>query len=91
MKKHPTVVTATSGSALGRQIMELRYDELLKVVSGMKREARRQSKNDHDAGKIKLASALNYLLLNLVAVEGAVTEIVKICEPYIEAEKNSNQ
>ena len=36
MKIHPVSVTAISGEELGRQIMALRYDQALEIITGMK-------------------------------------------------------
>jgi Fe-S oxidoreductase len=85
-KIHPTFVTATSGEELGRQIMSMRYDEVLKVLSGMKLEATSQANGDYRRGYTLLSSALLDLFDSLKNAERDMANIVNICRPYIDKE-----
>lgn len=88
-KLHSTVVTATSGEELGRQIMQMRYDEVLKVLQGMQREAQLQSINDEIRGRHQLAAALKDVHHSFRQVNVWMKEAVQICQPYIDHEKHN--
>lgn len=87
-KIHPTAVTATSGQELGRQIMQMRYDEALKVLEGMMSEVQLQSVNDQIRGRTQLSAALKDLHQSFRQAKVWMKEAIQICEPYIEAEKS---
>lgn len=87
-KMHPTSVTVTSGEELGRQIMRLRYDELQKVLTGMREECSRQMHADRERGRTGLFGHLRHLLAHLASAQERTAKIVKLCRPYIEKEKN---
>jgi hypothetical protein len=73
---------------LGRQIMSLRYDLVLEVLTGIAEEARRQAEADTERNRYALASNLDLFATQLERGLPNVELIVKICKPYIEEEKN---
>lgn len=87
-KIHPTHIHETSPNEnLGKEIFALRYDLLLEVVRGMKKEAHRQAEGDRQRERLKLAKELEKSILLLEELEVNVETLVAICAPYIEAEK----
>lgn len=92
-KIHPTTLrTNVPDQDLGRQLMALRYDLLQDVLVGMWREARRQASADEERGRNHLAAGLDRFAMAIdMAMEVMGEEILPICEPYIEAEKNEQK
>lgn len=89
MNLHPTVLTTTSpGDELGRQLMSLRYDLLTETLKGMVNEARRQCYNDNQLGRSKLSDRLSLVAVGLQSVVFNMEHVVRICSPYIDAEKD---
>lgn len=88
MKLHPTDVLGLAPTEeLGKAIMSLRYDLIVPILEGMRREAYRQSREDEDAGKTLLAYRLRELSFGIENAATALDSAVAVCKPYIDAEK----
>jgi hypothetical protein len=88
-KIHPTTIQEkTPSEILGTELFALRYDLLLEVVRGMKKEAERQAEGDRKRGRTKLAQELEKSASTLGKLEEEVGRLVYICAPYIKAEKD---
>lgn len=99
-KKHPTVLLAhvlnsippveiDPTNELGVHLMQLRYDCLLPVLEGMRDEALRQNWSDHHAGRLKLCTHIGHIATKLNDAIGSLREAIRICQPYIDAERAS--
>ena len=91
IKLHPTSVTETSGEELGRQIGALRYDKLVEVITGIKKEILRQQIGDAVRGYTELSTVLGEMHQSLSSTQYWCKESVDICKKYIEAEKTENE
>jgi hypothetical protein len=87
MKLHPTNVTAVRGEMLGVQIMRMRYDKVLEVLDGMRKEAQDQAFGDWMNSRDKLSTQLTELEgMFETAIWHIEKNILPICQPYIDAE-----
>jgi hypothetical protein len=89
MKLHPTNVTLTSGEMLGVQIMQMRYDKVLEVLDGMRKEAQDQAFCDWMNSRDKLSAQLTELEgMFEIAIWHIEKNILPICQRHIDAEKS---
>ena len=91
MKLHPTSISSKSGELLGVEIMRLRYDEVLRIIQGMKEEVERQYVGDGKRGYHKLSRELNELYWTIAKVEMHIQTVCDICRPYLQAEVDAAQ
>ena len=95
MKLHPTCIIVDGAplqlieptEELGAGIVELRYDLLLNVIVGMRREAYRQMMADKVAGRVRLAQRLDEFAFHLNQAEADLRAVIELCASHIEAEK----
>jgi hypothetical protein len=90
MKKHPTMLTTMEPSVdMGRQIMGLRYDLILPILTGMLQECNRQCTNDALSGRTKLAFELEKMSDAIDSLITDASAVVRRCRPYIDEEKKA--
>ena len=85
---HPTRVPGVTvgNRELGRQIAELRYDQLSEVLQGMSAELERQSQSDLRRGRPKLAKLIESAKVALDRVNKIVEQMFTLSRPYMEHE-----
>ncbi|MFA6608653.1 MAG: hypothetical protein WCT07_01980 [Candidatus Paceibacterota bacterium] len=89
-KVHPTKVLGLEpNETLGKEIMALRYDLILPIIKGMAKEIKRQEAGDRSRERTKLANELEKLQETITSVTSHIENLVTICKPYIEQEKNT--
>ncbi len=87
-KIHPTCVPGATydNSELGRQIGELRFDQLSLVLSGLSAELERQSRSDFKRGRIQLADLLSKAEKSLGELREIVEKMFRLSKPHMEHE-----
>lgn len=85
---HPTRVPGVTveNRELGRQIAELRYDQLSEVLQGMSSELERQSQSDLKRGRPQLAKLILETKRVLEGVSELVSRMFRLSQPYMKHE-----
>ena len=88
-KIHPTLIknNILPDKNLGIEIIKLRYDLIEPIVDGIILELKRQYKGDKKRGYKKLSSKLLDATNSILIFKKDLKEIIKICRPFIKAEK----
>lgn len=73
--------------SLGVDIISLRYDLIIPIIKGMKKQTKKEEVGDRKRKRIKLANELKNLYDSLSLVENSIKNISKICNVYHKEEK----
>ena len=86
--KHTSTVGDLSNPELAKQIGDLRYDSLIELFNALSKKFEMDSEADRDRGRLKLASHLLSISTKFKSMEIEMSEIWKICEPYMKKDNN---
>lgn len=86
-KKHKKKIAGISMKKLARMLSDLHYESLQELLTHLSRNIDEDAKLDNEAGRVKLAGALQYLGMSLFESSLRAEKVWKICKPHMKEEK----
>ena len=86
--KHKSEVGGIPNTELAKQIGDLRYDALIELFNALSKKFESDSEADRERGRTQLANHLLSISIKFKNMEIEMSEIWKICEPYMKKDNN---